>query len=1192
MKNKGDIRLDLCIYLLQIALCFTLISSTYTAGAQQHQITFERIEKTNTQTEIMSALEDENGFLWFGQVDGLFQYNGIDFKPFVPDPADASSLTHGRPMVLANGTDHAIWIGTNSGGISRLDLNTYKFETLRHLSSDSNSLGGNNIGGIYVEDSGIIWVGSNDYCLNKVDWVNKKVTRYYDTNRVELIQESRYLGRIVQDFRDKNILWIGSYQGVYRFNKQNGQFRLFPFSAYNLNYKPHPVAIHCDKNGTVWAGSMDGLVAIQSATGQMELIPMEKIDYRSHARWFVSAIIPYTDSTLLIQTHNDGLIVFNTYTHRADKVNNDPGLGKGSNFCFIDKLGNIWLRRGPALLRGRSDRLPVQTISLKHIPGANWSRAFLPVANKNELFIGTLSGSGLLHVDFDKQRAMAFPYAFDPLEKSDVFMQDLAWGPDSSIYIASSQGLLNFDVKTQTYQKTVDPNKQYRWDKATSVSIRDSIVWFSSLNEGLFRMKFMDPEDIEHYPVTATITRIRCGEEYIWVGTESGCFQLHRNSGDMNMIIPNIHVTDFYQWDDTLWVSSLGEGLFQVFPGLDPKVKHHVSDAGGGTNYVYSFMRDKSNEFWLSTDGGTVRYKPETGSYINLRELGDGKRSPSIQLPGGHIVTGGFGSMSYYLPQSFEQRGLPPKLYISNINISNREENFAMGPNHVDEIILAPHERELFIEFDAINFNSVSSTEFHYRVLGLEDNWKNIKNQRFLSLNNLKPRDYKLELRAMNIYGGKSDTIKSITIRVLPPFYQRLWVQVLFVFLLLSIGLAIYWRLAKMARNKLYSSTVEYFANSRYAENSVDEILWDMARNVISRLGFEHCVVYLYNKDSKLLVQKAAQSILHSSKGEWSGVEIKHGEGVVGTAAARKSPVIVSDLSENNWYTENTEMQGSEISVPILHQGEVLGVINSRHSKKGYFKRAHVDVLSQIAKECAHKIAEAEASEIILQRGHDLLAMQKQIAESRLTALQAQMNPHFIFNSLNSINWYILKSRPAEASIYLTKFSKLVRLILDNSKNLSIPLDEELKALRLYLDLECMRFDNIFDYKIQTDDEIDLEEVCVPPLILQPFVENAIWHGFMNKEEKGHLLIQLYLENDQLKCIVQDDGVGRHASQRLKPVTSTQHKSKGIKLTTDRINLLRKDYLKEDMVRVIDMVDDTGQPMGTRVEVSLPYDDE
>ena len=135
--------------------------------------------------------------------------------------------------------------------------------------------------------------------------------------------------------------------------------------------------------------------------------------------------------------------------------------------------------------------------------------------------------------------------------------------------------------------------------------------------------------------------------------------------------------------------------------------------------------------------------------------------------------------------------------------------------------------------------------------------------------------------------------------------------------------------------------------------------------------------------------------------------------------------------------------------------------------------------------------------------------LQQQRTEMEMQALRAQMNPHFIFNSLNSINRFILQNNRAQASEYLTKFSKLVRMILQNSQASLITLESELESLELYLNLEALRFNYHFDYNITVPKDLDIEVLQVPPLILQPYVENAIWHGLMHKEEKGHLDIDI-----------------------------------------------------------------------------------
>ena len=147
-----------------------------------------------------------------------------------------------------------------------------------------------------------------------------------------------------------------------------------------------------------------------------------------------------------------------------------------------------------------------------------------------------------------------------------------------------------------------------------------------------------------------------------------------------------------------------------------------------------------------------------------------------------------------------------------------------------------------------------------------------------------------------------------------------------------------------------------------------------------------------------------------------------------------------------------------------------------------------------------------------------LANLKRKTTELEMQALRAQMNPHFIFNSLNSINRFILQNNKAQASEYLTKFSRLIRLILQNSQAALIPLESELESLQLYLELESLRFDHHFAFNIKVDHDLDISSIKVPPLIIQPYAENAIWHGLMHKEEKGHLEIELFQQ--KTACVV------------------------------------------------------------------------
>jgi ligand-binding sensor domain-containing protein len=214
--------------------------------------------------------------------------------------------------------------------------------------------------------------------------------------------------------------------------------------------------------------------------------------------------------------------------------------------------------------------------------------------------------------------------------------------------------------------------------------------------------------------------------------------------------------------------------------------------------------------------------------------------------------------------------------------------------------------------------------------------------------------------------------------------------------------------------------------------------------------------------------------------------------------------------------------------------------------------------------------------------------LNQKTTELEMQALRAQMNPHFIFNSLNSINMFILENNKLQASEYLAKFSKLVRLILQNSREAFIPLEKELDALQLYLELESLRFQDKFEYSTTVDNEIDTQTVKIAPLIIQPYVENAIWHGLMPKKEKGHLAINLYQQDKILFCKITDDGIGRKRASAMKNKSIAENKSMGMRITADRIAMMQKTSESAARIKINDLVLPDGSAGGTEVILEIP----
>ncbi|MBK9042676.1 MAG: histidine kinase [Saprospiraceae bacterium] len=197
--------------------------------------------------------------------------------------------------------------------------------------------------------------------------------------------------------------------------------------------------------------------------------------------------------------------------------------------------------------------------------------------------------------------------------------------------------------------------------------------------------------------------------------------------------------------------------------------------------------------------------------------------------------------------------------------------------------------------------------------------------------------------------------------------------------------------------------------------------------------------------------------------------------------------------------------------------------------------------------------------------------------------LRSQMNPHFIFNSLNSINRYVVENNTKLASDYISKFARLLRLILENSKHEFITLGEELEALKLYLHMEKVRFENEFDYEINIGKNTDIDNIMMPPLILQPFVENAIWHGLRNNEKGGVVTISIQKFEHTLVFNIEDDGVGRQKARDLKSKSGSINKSYGIDITLQRLKHLHK----ENDIVIHDLFDEDGKACGTKVTITM-----
>ena len=215
-------------------------------------------------------------------------------------------------------------------------------------------------------------------------------------------------------------------------------------------------------------------------------------------------------------------------------------------------------------------------------------------------------------------------------------------------------------------------------------------------------------------------------------------------------------------------------------------------------------------------------------------------------------------------------------------------------------------------------------------------------------------------------------------------------------------------------------------------------------------------------------------------------------------------------------------------------------------------------------------------------------AFRQKMADTELRALRAQMNPHFIFNSLNSIENFMMKNEKWLASDYLNKFARLFRMILHSSRNELVPFEKDMEALKLYVDLELLRFNNKFEYRTRVDPGLMTGDYRVPSLLIQPYVENAIVHGVgLSSKKDLYVQVTAFLSGDSIHYVIRDNGIGRQKAAEVNQLNRPNHRSVGLSITEDRIHIFSHQQHSEGSVTITDLLEEDGESSGTKVEVII-----
>ncbi len=1225
----------MCHYRLLILFNFIFCFARGTKAQQSFDYSFRHITQSDglLHNEVLSIAQDGKGFIWIATPNGLQRYDGSRFILY-PEML-RNPVAGGTPgaYLYADKKNNLLWI-TNNLNLERMELGKNSFTLFDNgkLSTDSSFSFTS-----YRGENNIQWMLSSHAVYHYDNVAKKNSAPHFNIFPAGSHQSSS----IVTDKAGTNT-WLAAGPQLLWFTRDNKTVY-----SPNFNPRGHPLLqtllkgdwakslrfVMMDSRQNIWVTTWgDLLYKYDDKTKKVRTYslsvskPVAVAAKTTAALPLVNCILEDDNHSIWIGTENAGLLRYNMEKDNFDyciaQENSSESISYNYKIfsLFQDREQNIWIGTDKGISIFNPYRQYFTSIRHEANNPLSLSKSeiisCIQIAN-GDIYVGTW-GAGMAiyddHLKFKKTIFFEGPY-----QKN--FIWSFQQLDDKTLWIGCQHGhLLVYDITSGATRTLLPPEMENSTIRCMGKDNKGNLLF------GLHNGKIVkwDHQLHKFFPfndrlkAATPITNIFIDKTgHCWVSTEKGGFKefdtekmLYANSWlpDKNnpAAISGVSCRGIEEYNDSVLLIGTIHGGLNFFNRRTGTFSHLTTAEGLPSNTIYAIKKDTAGYIWFTSDYGLYKFNPVTKKIIPY-SMGRGLVNSSLLSPKFHSLRNGqwltfstTEAIGFFPGKTETPDQRQPAIEITGFKLFDK-------PLFIDPIIadnkpvrLSYKENFFTVEFATLNFSGQQQTNYYYRLNGIDKDWVYGGTTRFASYTDLQHGEYIFDVKAEQ--GDSSGEITSFKIIIAPPFWKTAWfiAGVSAGILLLSL-LFIKWRernIKTIAAEKLkvqqvnaeqYKSKLEmeliinYFSSSLIGKNTEEDALWDVAKNLIGRLGFVDCMIYLWNADKTKMIQKAG----FGPKGSVEEINKQHfdvqpGQGVVGHVIQTKEPVLIADTSKDSRYRPDEMTRLSEITVPVIYETELLGVIDCEHPEKNFFTRQHLQILTTIATLMANKIKSIEAEQSLQRTQVEIYSMNEQLSKAKLEALQSQMNPHFIFNCINSIDALIQSNDKYHATVYLNKFAKLLRNILDSSKQDTVTLAKDLDTLQLYIELEQLRHENKFTATINADDELLQDDYKVPPLIIQPFVENAILHGIRyRKGNHGQLTVSVIKQGDYLLYTIEDNGVGRNTT------TNTVDKGKvsyGIDMSNDRVKLFNNE--ENASVQITDLsVND--KPAGTKVEVLL-----
>lgn len=1213
---------------LMIAVFLFMVASRLVAqDIREGNFTLYTTQQGLSHNNITGVAQDSTGFIWLSTMSGLNRYNGSGFVQF-HSSQDSSSLP-------AENLSGMVWLNKNllavcTGGLHLMNTRTGKMRNLLIPYKDKQyQYKFNMVMGAASNEDGHIFIitRSGFYHFDQSD----SLVYRYDAHPPEQVATTHFaFGRKLIRL-NRRYLMITATTGIYWYDPRQLNFKKmlrgdFPLLDEYLDYPDNLYEFFEQKPGCLLVSKpgSDRLeyVNITAGTKTVSQLPFRPSFYEFAWR---SKLFTVNDTLLYLTSHHAGFY----------KMRLHPQSGKIHFYrerCFpaflcnslmMDRDNRLWIATNKGLFRQDEVRRHVQQGSIDEETKTGFPNIAIDdmCVLGNKLYAASRGDGGLLI--FDKQhmqfiRRVHFEVKLKARPAIPARIYSVVPVDDNHLLLGTNGPLFLYNVHTGAQQvvplEAWDPEVDWIADIFKD---RKGTIWVSSTSMYTYdpatRSCFLVPMKKElfqkiHSP--KCITEDTSGNK--WIAGHGLC----RYSSRLNRIdlpvdtFPYIKIPDKQvnsltaDGQSTIWINSNNNGLIG-YNTATGTFRHFTRDHGLPDNNIASLIaiRDK---LWIATHSGIACLDLPTGRITSFGKEDGFPDEPILHGAEFYYDTAhnqlyiGFATMvTRFNPDSILKNSPAPHLFIERI-IAGSQESYLPG----ESISTHWENNDVIVTIGSINFLNSNSQRYAYRLIKDSSTpWQQLNTQPAFNISNLSPGHHRIQVKLFSLNNRWPEQIKELSILVAPPFWKEFW----FIFLaaalvLLGVYLLLQSRINTVRKKEQQKTHLQelkaeryknqfeleqisnYFSASLAGKNDVDEVLWDVTQNLIGRLNYVDCMIYLWNADRTKMIQKAAYGPKGSPDALAAHVfDVLPGQGVVGYVMQTKEPLLIPDTRVDPRYRPDEMVRLSEICVPIIHNGELIGIIDSEHHALNYYKERDLKILTTIATLVGNKIKQIESEQSLAVKQKEIATINQQLAEAQLSALQTQMNPHFIFNSLNSIKRMILDNQQQQASRYLSRFAQMIRLTVNQSKEIFATLQENTAYLEDYLEMEKLRFDNSFTFRIIVDECIDKEESLVPTLMIQPLVENAIWHGLMPKQGEKKLFIQFSKQQDAITCTIEDNGIGIKQSEESKKFKKPLYQSVGLENLRNRIKIMNEKYNTGCSLAITDLSDIDKDKSGTLV---------